>query len=29
MNDGEYIIEYEKGANNWNSFSPDMPGCGG
>lgn len=24
----EYLVVYEKGANNWSSFSPDMPGCG-
>jgi predicted RNase H-like HicB family nuclease len=24
----EYLVFYEKGANNWSAFSPDMPGCG-
>jgi predicted RNase H-like HicB family nuclease len=25
---GEYLVVYEKGANNWSAFSPDLPGCG-
>jgi predicted RNase H-like HicB family nuclease len=24
----EYLVFYEKGANNWSAFSPDLPGCG-
>jgi predicted RNase H-like HicB family nuclease len=24
----EYLVVYEKGANNWSAFSPDIPGCG-
>jgi predicted RNase H-like HicB family nuclease len=24
----EYLVVYEKGANNWSAFSPDLPGCG-
>jgi predicted RNase H-like HicB family nuclease len=24
----EYLVVYEKGANNWSAFSPDVPGCG-
>ena len=24
----EYLVVYEKGASNWSSFSPDIPGCG-
>jgi len=28
MRGGEYLVVYEKGANNWSAFSPDLPGCG-
>ncbi|MDR3751418.1 MAG: type II toxin-antitoxin system HicB family antitoxin [Terracidiphilus sp.] len=24
----EYLVVYEKSANNWSAFSPDIPGCG-
>ena len=24
----EYLVVYEKGANNWSAFSPGVPGCG-
>ncbi|MDR3773455.1 MAG: type II toxin-antitoxin system HicB family antitoxin [Terracidiphilus sp.] len=24
----EYLVVYEKGANNWSAFSPDVLGCG-
>ncbi len=24
----EYLVVYEKVANNWSAFSPDVPGCG-
>jgi predicted RNase H-like HicB family nuclease len=24
----KYLVVYEKGANNWSAFSPDVPGCG-
>jgi len=24
----EYLVYYEKGANNWSAFCPDLPGCG-
>ena len=24
----EYLVVYEKGANNWSAFSPDVQGCG-
>lgn len=24
----EYLVVYEKGANNWSAFSADVPGCG-
>ena len=24
----EYLVVYEKSANNWSAFSPDVPGCG-
>ncbi len=24
----EYLVDYEKSANNWSAFSPDLPGCG-
>jgi predicted RNase H-like HicB family nuclease len=24
----EYLVVYEKGAENWSAFSPDLPGCG-
>jgi predicted RNase H-like HicB family nuclease len=24
----EYLVFYEKDANNWSAFSPDLPGCG-
>ena len=24
----EYLVVYERGANNWSAFSPDIPGCG-
>jgi predicted RNase H-like HicB family nuclease len=24
----EYLVVYEKGAENWSAFSPDIPGCG-
>jgi predicted RNase H-like HicB family nuclease len=24
----EYLIVYEKAADNWSAFSPDIPGCG-
>jgi predicted RNase H-like HicB family nuclease len=24
----EYLVFYERGANNWSAFSPDLPGCG-
>ena len=24
----EYLVVYEKGAQNWSAFSPDVPGCG-
>jgi predicted RNase H-like HicB family nuclease len=24
----EYMIVFEKCANNWSAFSPDVPGCG-
>ncbi len=24
----EYLVVYEKGANNWSAFSPDLIGCG-
>ncbi|HKN22443.1 MAG TPA: type II toxin-antitoxin system HicB family antitoxin [Terracidiphilus sp.] len=24
----EYLVVYEKGADNWSAFSPDLPGCG-
>jgi predicted RNase H-like HicB family nuclease len=24
----EYLVVYEKGAENWSAFSPDVPGCG-
>ena len=24
----EYLVVYERGANNWSAFSPDVPGCG-
>ena len=24
----KYLVVYEKGENNWSSFSPDIPGCG-
>jgi predicted RNase H-like HicB family nuclease len=24
----EYLVVYEKAANNWSAFSPDVPGCG-
>jgi predicted RNase H-like HicB family nuclease len=24
----EYLVVYEKGAQNWSAFSPDLPGCG-
>jgi predicted RNase H-like HicB family nuclease len=24
----EYMVVYEKIANNWSAFSPDLPGCG-
>jgi len=24
----EYMVVYEKGADNWSAFSPDIPGCG-
>jgi len=24
----EYLVVYEKGANNWSAFSPHVPGCG-
>jgi predicted RNase H-like HicB family nuclease len=24
----EYLVVYEKCANNWSAFSPDVPGCG-
>jgi predicted RNase H-like HicB family nuclease len=24
----EYLVVYEKSANNWSAFSPDLPGCG-
>ncbi|MGC9158532.1 MAG: type II toxin-antitoxin system HicB family antitoxin [Terracidiphilus sp.] len=24
----EYLVVYEKGANNWSAFSPDLSGCG-
>lgn len=23
-----YLVVYERGANNWSAFSPDLPGCG-
>jgi predicted RNase H-like HicB family nuclease len=24
----EYLVVYEKAADNWSAFSPDIPGCG-
>jgi predicted RNase H-like HicB family nuclease len=24
----EYLVVYEKAADNWSAFSPDVPGCG-
>jgi len=24
----EYLVVYEKTADNWSAFSPDIPGCG-
>lgn len=23
----QYTVIYEKGANNWSAYSPDVPGC--